>query len=240
MAGNIISSLAFLPPSQPSYGKDLPGLFFVNSIAAMMYPSEFPYKMTILYSHGNAEDLRLNKDYMLLLSDKLGVNMVTYDYEGYGLTPGKPSEQGCYNSVESVYHYLMDKHHVDPTRLIIAGRSLGSGPAIDIASKFPCAGLLLISPLLSALRVVLPEYIAITLSYSDIFPNHKKINKVKCPVLIIHGFMDDVIAWRHGSELAGMCRNLWKMVSITTGTHNNRATTLGAVDDIRAFIEHVE
>jgi pimeloyl-ACP methyl ester carboxylesterase len=236
MAGNIISSLAFQPPAPATYKEDMEGLFFARGIACMAYPIGLPYKFTILYSHGNAEDLGLNREYMAILSDRLGVNMVTYDYEGYGLTLGRASEQGCYNSAEVV----LDTLHVDPKFLIIAGRSLGSGPAIHLACNFQCAGLVLISPLLSAARVVLSDSAALALEYGDIFLNHRKIDKVTCPALVIHGFMDDVVPWRHGSELAKKCQNLWKMVSISIGTHNNRATTLGAIDDIKAFIDFLE
>lgn len=240
MAGNIISSMAFLPPTPPRYDRDLAGLFFVGGVAGMMYPPHLPYKMTILYSHGNAVDIGFDAEYMRILSDKLGVNMVAYDYEGYGLTGGKASEGGCYRSCETIWRYLLDTVHVNPTRLIVAGRSLGSGPAIDLATKQQVAGLLLISPFLSATRAVLPESSAIFLRYSDIFINIDKIDKVSCPVMIVHGFADDVVPWKHGSQLAQKCRNLWKMVTITTGTHNNRATTLGAVDEIAAFIRHVD
>jgi fermentation-respiration switch protein FrsA (DUF1100 family) len=239
MAGNIISSMAFIPPRPSSYDESALGLTMLAcGVPCWSYPVALPHEVTILYSHGNAEDLGISRSYLVHLSEQLKVNIVTYDYEGYGINLGPPSEAGCYRSIEAVYTYLIGTMSLRTSKIIIMGRSLGSGPSVHLALKYPCAGLILISPLTSAIRVV-SEWAAILLAYSDIFLNLYKMPKVTCPVLVIHGIQDDVVPWRHGDAIAKAAPNLWRMVSVPSGTHNNRATIQEAVCDIREFIASV-
>lgn len=222
MSGNIISRYAFCPPV-PSYDVDLPGLFFVDSIPCIQFPLDLPYPITLLYSHGNAEDLGLGSDYFISLSDELGVNVVSYDYQGYGLHPGVPSEENVMKNSISVFEYLVSNRH---SKIIVAGRSLGSAPAIHIAAekREQCCGLILISPLSSAIRVV-SEYSAFILHWVDVFCNIDKIKEVKCPTLIIHGDVDEVIPLKHAIDLAANCGNLHRLEIVKGGTHNNAKTT---------------
>eukprot|EP01094_Clydonella_sp_ATCC50884_P012079 TRINITY_DN21989_c0_g1_i1.p1 TRINITY_DN21989_c0_g1~~TRINITY_DN21989_c0_g1_i1.p1 ORF type:complete len:276 (+),score=31.87 TRINITY_DN21989_c0_g1_i1:2-829(+) len=90
---------------------------------------------TILFSHGNAEDIGDLSRWLPYLSQALGANIVWYDYEGYGLHDGSCSEAKCYDNVQSVYRYLTDACNVPPHLIVLCGRSLGSGPATFLAEK---------------------------------------------------------------------------------------------------------
>jgi len=150
----------------------------------------------ILFSHGNAENLEQNMFYFKLMRRE-GFSVFAYDYRGYGRSTGKPTEQGTYRDIEAAYRYLTKTLKIDPKRIIIHGRSVGTGPSTWLASKHPVGGLILESPFTSSFRVVIPVIPVI----GDKFPNLRRIRKVSCPLLVIHGEVDDAIPIAHGRKV---------------------------------------
>ena len=116
--------------------------------------------LTVLFSHGNAEDLGMMYNRMRELARVLQVNVMAYDYTGYGHSTGTPSEDMCYRNIEAAYGYLRDVRGILPSQIILYGRSLGSGPSCHLAAKSAregqsVAALILHSPFLSVYRVVM-------------------------------------------------------------------------------------
>lgn len=162
-------------------------------------------KYTVLYSHGNAEDLGMMYKRMRHLAQVLCVNVLAYDYSGYGLSRPrcKPSEKMCFRNIDAVYNYLVNIMKIPPRRIVLYGRSLGSGPTCYLAKKTaedgqPVGGVILHSPFLSIYRIVLDLKSGFV---GDIFQNYKRISSTQCPVLIIHGEMDRVVPFWHAEEL---------------------------------------
>ncbi|MDE5094819.1 MAG: alpha/beta hydrolase [Trichodesmium sp. St11_bin5] len=151
---------------------------------------------TILYSHGNAEDLGEILPRLRDLRD-IGFNIFSYDYQGYGTSQGKPSVDGAYQDINAAYEYLTKKLGIPANKIIVYGRSVGGGPSIDLASRQPVAGLVIESSFTTAFRVVtrIPIY------PFDRFPNIDKIKSINCPVLVMHGNADQVIPFSHGQQL---------------------------------------
>jgi pimeloyl-ACP methyl ester carboxylesterase len=115
-------------------------------------------QVTILFSHGNAEDLGMIYDWFNDLARVLRVNIMAYDYTGYGKSNGVPQEDSCYADIEAAYQYLLEVRRVQPEQVVLYGRSLGSGPSCYLAAKSAkegqsVGGVILQSPLLSAYRV---------------------------------------------------------------------------------------
>jgi alpha-beta hydrolase superfamily lysophospholipase len=110
-------------------------------------------KYTILYSHGNAENL----DGILLLLKEIrdsGFAVFAYDYQGYGTSQGKPSEYNTYRDIDAAYNYLTQQLGVPAKQIILYGRSVGGGPAIDLASRQKVGGLVVENSFVSAFRVL--------------------------------------------------------------------------------------
>jgi pimeloyl-ACP methyl ester carboxylesterase len=107
---------------------------------------------TVLFSHGNAEDIR---DVAPLLNEihESGFGVFAYDYRGYGTGDGVPTEENAYKDIDAAYAYLTGTLGVAPARIIAYGRSLGGGPAVDLASRKPLTGLILESTFVTAFRV---------------------------------------------------------------------------------------
>ena len=70
----------------------------------------------------------------------LGLNVLIYDYPGYGTSSGSPSEENAYAAIDAAYDYLQTEKDVDPKRIILHGRSLGGAVAADLASRRPVPG----------------------------------------------------------------------------------------------------
>ena len=160
--------------------------------------------MTVLHSHGNAEDIGMTWPWIQHFGQQLQVNVMIYDYEGYGLSStGQPNEQACYEDVDAAYAYLTNTLNTPASNIILFGRSLGTGPSCYLAHRLSKAGvdlggLILQSPLLSVYRVVLDVRFTF---YGDRFPNIDYMKSVNCPVLIIHGVSDEIIPFWNGESL---------------------------------------
>jgi len=151
---------------------------------------------TILYTHGNAEDLG-DIEPVLQKLHGMGFSVFAYDYRGYGTSQGKPSERNAYRDIDAAYNYLTQQLRVPTRRIIAYGRSVGAGSAVDLASRQSLAGLVVESSFTSAFQVVIP----IPIFPFDKFRNIDKIKKVNCPVLVMHGKADEVIPFQHGQKL---------------------------------------
>ncbi|NJK39282.1 MAG: alpha/beta hydrolase [Oscillatoriales cyanobacterium RM2_1_1] len=217
--------LIFLPsPSSYTRSDDLTFLTTANNtqIAALHLPNPTA-TYTILYSHGNAEDIGENRSRMEWMRD-MGFSILIYDYPGYGLSGGKPSVPGTIQAIDAAYAYLTETLKIPGNRIIVYGRSVGGGPAVDLASRQPVAGLVVESSFTSTFRVKVP----FPLFPFDKFPNQQKIQRVQSPVLIIHGDQDQTIPFSQGQQLyqaaPGPKLSLW----IPGGDHNNLLAIAGA------------
>jgi len=254
--GSIVSKNAFMPPALnefPDFDSETPSLHFIptikfhNYIPAYFYSQEGA-KYTILYSHGNAEDIFRLKDLMVRLSKEFQINFLTFDYSGYScsyvkskgsprevLSPDyfeffqqeiQPNEHLSYDDIESAFNYLRNDLQIPAKKIIIMGRSLGTGPACHLAAKLTGedrpAGLILQSPFLSAIRVVINTPFTLPI---DIFPNLMNIKSVTVPILVIHGTEDKVINCSHSHTLITLpIKKLLSYQFIEDAGHNDIET----------------
>ena len=204
-------------------------------ISAKFYENE-QATYTILFSHGNAEDIGMIEPLARRLRD-LGVNVLTYDYQGYGTSSGSPSEENAYEAIDAAYDYLLTEKRTDPKRIILHGRSLGGGVAVDLASRKPVAGLILESTFTSAFRVV-TRY---PLFPFDKFENIKKIENVTSPVLVIHGTNDRTIPAYHGRLLFETANEPKQALWVEGAGHDNVIYSAEKLylDTLRSFVQSV-
>ncbi len=201
-----------------------------NKIAAVYLPKAGA-SYTILHSHGNAEDLG---DVMFILRKIQGLdfNIFAYDYQGYGKSEGTPTETNTYADIDAAFDYLTRELSIPASQILVYGRSIGSGPSVDLASRQPVGGLILESPFLS-----ISKFLAVGNIFPfDKFANVTKIPLVRSPVLIMHGRKDEVIPFAQGEELYNTAnqpkRNLW----VAEAGHNDFIDVAGNDYD-RAIME---
>lgn len=78
----------------------------------------------------------------------------------------------------TVFRYLVDELRVSYSSVIVFGRSLGSGPAIFLASQYPLGGMILVSPFISIRAAA--KHIGgriISFLFSNVFQNHKRLER---------------------------------------------------------------
>lgn len=224
VAAFLSNRLIFQP--HPSSYKDLPEFLKIPTengpkITALYLPNPSA-SFTLLVSHGNAEDLGDCRVWYKELR-AAGFSVFAYDYEGYGTSEGSPTEKGAQQDENAAYDYLVTRLKTRPDRVIILGRSVGSGPAVYIAARRPVAGLILQSAFTSAFRVLT----RISILPFDKFPNYKEIRKVRCPVLIIHGTADSVIGIWHGKELYQLANEPKSHLWVNGAEHNDLEAVAG-------------
>jgi abhydrolase domain-containing protein 17 len=166
-----------------------------EKLAALYLPNA-QATYTLLFIHGNAEDLGdIRAD--LEQFNTWGFGVFAFDYRGYGLSDGHPSEQKAYQDAAVAYRYLTQQLQVPGSRIIVYGRSLGGASAVEIATQKPFAGLILDCTFTSVFRVILPFPI---LPFEK-FNSLKKMPRVHCPVLIMHGQADPIVPFAHSPQL---------------------------------------
>eukprot|EP01119_Soliformovum_irregulare_P014383 TRINITY_DN3933_c1_g1_i2.p1 TRINITY_DN3933_c1_g1~~TRINITY_DN3933_c1_g1_i2.p1 ORF type:complete len:503 (+),score=134.41 TRINITY_DN3933_c1_g1_i2:58-1566(+) len=259
--GTQISSEVFKPSEQSSYDSSFRHLRWLEDSNEKRVPIAFyewkgfggePALFTLLYSHGNIEDMGEIVSWMETLRDVLHVNVVTYDYSGYGLNrEQKPSEKHCYEEINIVFNYLVSVKKIPSDRIILMGRSVGTGPTIHLAANFAWAiagrkvqsltrGLgrkvkkaqATVGDFNGLAGVILQSPMTSVLDLRqdlgsalvpDMFENSKKISKIRCPIFIVHGTNDEIIPVRHSQRLSKTLseRHLYKLSEISGGDHFN-------------------
>jgi len=230
-------SIIFLP--HPSSYKDTSEILKIatasgKEISAIYLPNPAA-QFTILVSHGNAEDLGDDR-YWLEDLRRSGFSIFAYDYEGYGTSEGKPGEMAAYQDEAAAYDYLAINLKTSPDRIIIFGRSVGTGPATYIAARRPSAGVILQSPFVSAFRVLTK----IPLLPFDKFSNYRNIRHIHSPVLIMHSHGDSVISFWHGQKMFDLANEPKKSFWAKNADHNEMDLVPGYFAAIQAFATTLE
>ncbi|MDR1057864.1 MAG: lysophospholipase [Coxiellaceae bacterium] len=152
-------SMIFFPPPV-GYHQNLGGRGRVIQLRTRDGAKIFAYylpnkdaKYTLLVSHGNAEDI----GYMVPFFQEMykrGFSVLGYDYRGYGLSEGKPSEVNTYLDIDVAYDYLVKDLHVAPENIISFGHSVGAAVALDLAVRKPVGAVILQGAFVTASRVM--------------------------------------------------------------------------------------
>jgi fermentation-respiration switch protein FrsA (DUF1100 family) len=187
-----------------------------NSIAVLHLPNDSA-RYTILYSHGNAEDLG-HLLHALRKLHAMGFGVIGYDYRGYGQSNGgRPTVRKAIEDAGAAYHFAVHDLGIPPERLILHGRSVGSGPTMELAVRHPVAGVILESAFTSTNRVLT----RVGLLPFDRFVNLRLIGAVQSPVLVIHGTSDQLISPAHGRTLFALAPEPKQSLWVDGAGHND-------------------
>ena len=156
---------------------------------------------TIIFAHGNAGNIgdRLLK---LKFFHDLGLNVLLFDYRGYGKSSGHPAEEGIYKDGLAVYDHAVSRSDIDPKKIIMYGTSLGGVVAIEVATKRHCAVLIVDSSITSAKESAKTFYPFLPAFFLRTkFDSIGKIRHIEAPKLIIHSPQDQLIPYSMGVKL---------------------------------------
>ncbi len=177
---------------------------------------------TVIYFYGNGACMAYSTDVFDHVR-RLGANIIIPDYEGYGMSAGKPSESGCYAAADVAYDYLLGRKDIDPKRIVPMGWSLGGAVAIDLANRRPAAGVVTISAFTS-LRDMAHQFapwmpMSLILKYR--FDNMSKLAGISCPIFIAHGMLDELVPPRMAGQLAAVAKGKVTRYDVRDAGHND-------------------
>ncbi len=157
---------------------------------------------TMLFFHGNAGNISHRLD-SLQLYHQLGLNVLIFDYRGYGESRGRTTEGGVYQDARAAWRYLLDERSIYPNNIVLFGRSLGGAVAVELATEVDAAGLIVESTFTNV-----PEMGAVAYPWLPVrwlsrirFDTRSRITEVDCPKLFIHSSDDELIPYEQGCEL---------------------------------------
>jgi pimeloyl-ACP methyl ester carboxylesterase len=158
----------------------------------------------LLICHGNFGNIGYGgrPEFYASMRD-LGINLLAFDYRGFGESTGTPDERGTYDDAMASYEYVTGPLGARPEHIVIFGHSLGSGVAIELASRVPAAGLIVEGAYTSIVErgQELYPYLPVSLMATQIFPSLDRIPRVAMPKLLLHSPEDRVIPYGHGRRL---------------------------------------
>jgi hypothetical protein len=177
---------------------------------------------TVVFLYGNGACMAYCTDIFQIIR-KLGVNVIIPDFEGYGMSGGKPSEKGCYAAANAAYDYLLSRGDVNPKKIVAMGWSLGGAAAIDLASRRPVMGIVTISAFTNladmARQIVRWFPTSFILKYR--FDNVGKLAGIDCPILIVHGTEDDLVPFAMAPKLAAAAKGNVQRYNVQGAGHND-------------------
>jgi len=194
----------------------------VDGIPCLWFPA--PKAATVmLFFRANAEDLGMSFAVLKHMRDQFKVNVLAVEYPGYGLLHHmNPNEDGVYEVALTAFRFLVDEIGVRYGQIILFGRSLGSGPAVYLASQYPVGGLILVSAF-SSIKGAVQSIVGRVLAwgFAERFPNYRVIANVSCSTLFIHGERDGLIPAEHSLRLFKRCRARKLLITPAKMEHNS-------------------
>ncbi|MDP3284387.1 MAG: alpha/beta hydrolase [Desulfobacterales bacterium] len=187
----------------------------------------------VIFAHGNGELIDFWPEELRDFT-KLGVGVLLVEYPGYGRSEGSPSQKSITDAFVSAYDYIAAKKGVDPSRIILLGRSIGGGAVCALAKKRPSAALVLMSTFTSV-RSFASKYFVPGFLMRDPFDNLEAVGSYSGPVLIIHGKHDEIIPFSHGIALSKAARN-HKMIAYDCGHNDCPPDPVRFREDIEYFL----
>ena len=154
----------------------------------------------VIFAHGNAELVDFWPEQLKTFTS-LGLGVLLVEYPGYGRSEGSPSQKSITEAFVAAYDWLVEKADVDPTRIVMFGRSLGGGVVCALAAERQAAALVLMSTFTSV-RACAIKFLAPSFLVLDPFDNLRVVSSYSGPVLVVHGRNDNLIPYEHGLTLS--------------------------------------
>jgi len=198
---------------------------------------------TLLMCHGNAGNVSHRYEWLERLHQQTLVNVLIFDYRGYGRSEGEPTEEGCYRDALAALNWLAAQKPALP--IIVHGHSLGSAVAVDLAHRVPdqVSGLILESAFTNATDMSRLMFGPIPVHWltSMKWASDEKIAQITTPKLFIHGKQDSIIPLRLGQKLFEAAASPKEFVVLPEADHNDTFIAGGDLYDqkIRVFVEQV-
>ena len=182
----------------------------------------------VLYCHGNGGNIGDRVQHAELLR-RAGLDVLLFDYRGYGRSTGRPTEEGTYRDARAARAALLERREVDAGRVLYLGESLGGVVAVALAQEAPPAGLVLVSAFTSVRDMARRHYRFIpAAAVPDAYPSLQRIRELRAPLLVLHGDRDDLVPLMYGQELFDAAPEPKRMQVLSGAGHNDLLERAGS------------
>ena len=203
-------------------------------------PSGAERPATLLWFHGNAGNISHRLENLALLQSKVGCAVLLFDYREYGLSGGSITKAGTFLDAEAAYEAAVTRAEGGPERLVLFGRSLGTALAVHVATRMPCAGVILEAAFTSTadMRALYGAFLPPPSPGEVAYDSISQIDRVASPLLFIHGAHDAVIPPAMGQALYDQAGEPKRLYLVDGAGHNDTYWTGGEeyFRNIAAFV----
>ena len=162
-------------------------------------PRNKKYNKLLIFSHGNGTDILGMSSYLESLANGIGLQVVCYDYPGYGLSEGRPSEGKCFEAIDNVINFY--RNFYSSKDILLVGQSLGTGVVMHfLATNDWTSPAILISPYKSIPRVIYDVPLECSFRHNT-FSTIYKLENITAPIKIFHGKSDELISYTHSQDI---------------------------------------
>lgn len=207
-----------------------------GKINLLWFHHEDKKRPLIFYCHGNSSHLQSWGE-VAERYDKLGYDVIIYDYRGFGKSVGRRNQETFIDDVRAVFNFAMQYYSLEQT--VVYGRSMGTGVASLIASEQSPTLLILETPyysipeLFKSYYPFLPKWLFV---FKYVFPTNEWIQKVDCPIYIFQGTRDTVVPYRCAVKLKPLLAPPENFITISGGKHSNLKEFPEFTDNVRSIL----
>ena len=219
----------------PSAGAVIPGARDVKlrtrdglTLGAWLVPASAPARdTTVLVANGNGGDRSMRAPLASALAAR-GMQVLLFDYRGYGGNPGSPSEEGLALDVRAAREYLTESG-VPDDRILYFGESLGTAVVTELAAERPPAAMLLRSPFvdLASLGEIHYPFLPVRSLLRDRYPLVEHLATVEVPTTVVYGTADQIVPPAQSRAVARATPRLRQVVAVEGADHNDLALLSG-------------
>ena len=179
--------------------------------------------VTFLWFHGNGGNIGHRVDEIDIIHHRLGVNLLIFDYSGYGKSEGKPSERGTYLDARAALAYLQTRSDLDVEKIVYFGRSLGAAVAVELATFESPLALVLVSPFASIADMARKSLLNLPVQWllRDRYNSYARIKGINRPLLILHGDQDKTVPISQGKKLFDAANQPKRFQVVLGAGHND-------------------
>lgn len=191
-----------------------------ETLAGWFVPAAVP-RGSLLYLHGNGGNIG-HRIELVEVFHRLGLNVLIFDYRGYGASTGRPTEQGTYRDALAGWRYLTETRHIPATDIYYFGESLGGSIAAWLAERHPPKALVLYATFTSVADMArqLYPFMPTSLLLRYRYDTRAALAKLACPVFIMHSTQDEIVPYTHAQALLAVVQGDKQLVPLRGG-HND-------------------
>jgi fermentation-respiration switch protein FrsA (DUF1100 family) len=201
------------------------------------YAGGTPSAPTLIWSHGNGGNIAGRADVLLALAAH-GLNVLAYDYRGYGKSDGWPTEEGVYLDAQAAYDSERCRGTL-PQRLVAFGESLGGAVCIQLACTRHCAAIVVVSTFTTMRDVARAHFGALGLLGGDRFNSRSRLAQLSVPIFVAHGDRDEIVPFALGKQLFNAAQQPKRFFRAKGAQHNDVFAAPGLIEAIAAFAHEV-